>query len=300
MISILICIGLAVLVVVVFFAIVKAIVGGVERSRFRKRNRESQYSGSVIKEKDSFWTKAFYQARRTRAENLGDYGERRMATYLEDLPCEVYRVYNDILLRDGNYTTQVDHIIISRYGVFVIEMKNIHGKIYGTGKSEYWSQYLPDRGYKRYGYTQKHSIRNPLWQNAGHIRSLRKLVFGNDVPVYGIVVFPTEAELFVEVDQPVLYMWDVVAYIKSIRDVVLSEEDMEQFGDRLLRVASREASDRELHLTNIAENKLRREERVAAGLCPLCGSKLVLRKGRYGEFWGCSGYPRCSYILHES
>ncbi len=300
MISILICIGLAVFVVASIYAIVKAIVEGVERRRFRKRNRESQYSGSVIKEKDSFWTRAFYQARRTRAENLGDSGERRMATYLEDLPCEIYRVYNDILIRNGNYTTQVDHVIISRYGVFVIETKNIHGKVYGTGKSEYWSQYLPDQGYKRYGFTQKHKVRNPLWQNAGHIRSLRRSVFGDDVPIYGIVVFPTETDLNINVDQPVLNMWDVIPYIKTIRNVVLSEEQMEDYCQRLLKVSSREESDRERHLANIAMNKVRRDERLAAGLCPLCGSKLVLRNGKYGEFWGCSGYPRCTYILHES
>lgn len=32
-----------------------------------------------------------------------------------------------------------------------------------------------------------------------------------------------------------------------------------------------------------------------AGCCPECGSILVRRKGRYGEFWGCSGFPRCRY-----
>ena len=30
-------------------------------------------------------------------------------------------------------------------------------------------------------------------------------------------------------------------------------------------------------------------------LCPKCGSRLVVRKGRYGEFWGCSNYPNCNY-----
>jgi DNA topoisomerase-1 len=30
--------------------------------------------------------------------------------------------------------------------------------------------------------------------------------------------------------------------------------------------------------------------------CPLCGRPLVARKGRYGMFFGCSGYPECKYI----
>lgn len=293
-------IGFVVFVALALFAIVKSIVKSIERHRFRKRNRESQFSGTAVKEEKGFLDSVFSYTYKTRAEKLGDYGEHRMAAYLEDLPCEVYRVYNDILIRDGDYTTQVDHVIISRYGVFVIETKNIHGKIYGTGNSEYWSQYLPDQGYKRYGYTQKHTVRNPLWQNAGHIKWLRRLVFGNDVPIYGIVVFPTEADLYINAEQPVLNMWDVVAYIKSIRDIVLSEEQMSFYRRRLLEVVSQEESDREHHLVNIAMNKARRNERVASGLCPLCGSKLVLRNGKYGQFWGCSGYPSCNYILRDS
>lgn len=31
-------------------------------------------------------------------------------------------------------------------------------------------------------------------------------------------------------------------------------------------------------------------------VCPNCGSSLVIRKGRYGEFTACSNYPECKYI----
>ena len=33
--------------------------------------------------------------------------------------------------------------------------------------------------------------------------------------------------------------------------------------------------------------------------CPECGSPLVIRKGKYGEFTGCSNYPQCKYIKQE-
>lgn len=33
--------------------------------------------------------------------------------------------------------------------------------------------------------------------------------------------------------------------------------------------------------------------------CPECGSDLVIRKGKYGEFVGCSNYPKCKYIKKE-
>ena len=34
--------------------------------------------------------------------------------------------------------------------------------------------------------------------------------------------------------------------------------------------------------------------------CPKCGKPLVFRKGKYGEFIGCSGYPDCDYISNEN
>lgn len=33
--------------------------------------------------------------------------------------------------------------------------------------------------------------------------------------------------------------------------------------------------------------------------CPLCGSKLVVRNGRFGQFLACSGFPKCHYIKKE-
>ncbi len=37
------------------------------------------------------------------------------------------------------------------------------------------------------------------------------------------------------------------------------------------------------------------EGAAADAVCPNCGGVLVKRKGKFGEFWGCSSYPRCRY-----
>lgn len=298
--KILIYIGLVAVTAFLLFLMIKSIKESVERARFLKRNRETQYSGSAVKENQGFFSSVFNVKYGSRAESLGEYGERRVSSYLEDLPCEDYRVYNDLLIRDRNYTTQVDHIIISRYGVFVLETKNVHGKVYGSGNSEYWKQYLPDSGYTRNGFTQEHLLRNPIWQNAGHIKTLRRLVLGNDVPVYGIVVFPTETDLYVNCEQPVLHMWDVVPFIKQYRNEVLSTEQMGFYKRRLFEVISTSESDRKSHLENVHRNQERRDAAVASGRCPLCGGSLVLRNGKYGQFYGCSNYPKCTYKLNPS
>lgn len=297
--EILIYIGLAALGAFVLYRIVKSIIENVKRERFRKKNREAQFSGSAVKEKKGFWASVFSSNRSTWAERIGENGERTVSSYLADLECDDYQVFNDLLLRDGYYTTQIDHIILSRYGVFVIETKNVHGKVYGSGNAEFWKQYLPDWGYKRYGTTQEHQLRNPLWQNAGHIKSLRRLVFDNDIPIHGIVVFPYETDLYVTADQPVLKIWQVVPYIKQYRDKVLSADQLGFYRRRLLEVISTTESDRQQHLNNVNRNKERRDAAVASGKCPRCGGTLVLRTGKYGQFYGCSNYPRCNYILNK-
>lgn len=49
-----------------------------------------------------------------------------------------------------------------------------------------------------------------------------------------------------------------------------------------------------------AFDKLKKKEPEKTGeACPNCGSDLVIRKGRYGEFVACSNYPECKYIKTE-
>lgn len=50
----------------------------------------------------------------------------------------------------------------------------------------------------------------------------------------------------------------------------------------------------------LAFDKLPKKELVETGEnCPECGSPLVIRKGRYGEFVACSNFPECKYIKQE-
>ena len=283
----------------VLYKIVLSIIAAIKRNRFRRKNRGSQFSGAAHKEEKGIWESLITPKYASRAERIGVSGEKKVSSFLEDLPCEDYMVFNDLLIRDGKYTTQVDHVIISRYGIFVIETKNVHGKIYGSGNAEFWQQYLPDTGYKRYGYTQEHQLRNPILQNAGHIKTLRRLVFGFDIPIYGIVTFPNETDINVTADEPVLRMWDVVPFIKAYRDIILTADQVRYMRRSLIEVISTEESARKEHLDNVNHNKERRDAAISGGRCPRCGGYLVLRKGQYGEFYGCSNYPRCKYILNK-
>jgi hypothetical protein len=70
---------------------------------------------------------------------------------------------NNVTIRTRRGTTQIDHVIVSRYGVFVVETKNMSGWIFGRGDDPFWSK--TNRG-------NKLRFQNPLHQNASHIRAL--------------------------------------------------------------------------------------------------------------------------------
>lgn len=73
--------------------------------------------------------------------SIGKAGERHVARKLSWLPKE-YIVLNDIMLKTRYGTTQIDHVIVSPYGIFVIETKNYKGWIFGHENSEEWKQSL--------------------------------------------------------------------------------------------------------------------------------------------------------------
>lgn len=56
------------------------------------------------------------------------------------LDSNVYHLIPDVTLADGKGTTQIDHIVVSMFGIFVIETKNMKGWIYGNENQRRWTQ----------------------------------------------------------------------------------------------------------------------------------------------------------------
>ena len=221
----------------------------------------------------------------------GRRGEKQVAAFLSRLPKDEYRVINDLLIQKGGYSTQIDHVVISVYGVFVIETKYYRGWIYGGENSEFWTKNV---------YGHKYELRNPLWQNEGHIKTITKLIDDPGlVPIYNIVAFSSQAKLKVDRSLPVMYWRQIVPYIQKHKEPVMSESYAEEIYNTLLSANVEDKGARKQHLQSVKQNKQRRDNAVASGRCPKCGGMLVLREGRYGRFYGCSNYPRCTYTLNK-
>lgn len=97
--------------------------------------------------------------------------EKFAQKYLATLPARDYIVLSNLLLKNGERTAQIDNIVVSRFGAFVIEEKSHHGNVWGIGYSPTW------RTYYNYSAGQKfHPFQNPLIQNLFHISALKKIL----------------------------------------------------------------------------------------------------------------------------
>lgn len=229
--------------------------------------------------------------KRLKTITTGKLGEWSVARRLEQLPKEDYHVFNDVTLPTPNGTSQIDHLVVSRYGLFVIETKNYKGWIYGGENSEQWTQNI---------YGKKYSLYNPILQNAGHVRALKRVLkeFG-EVPIVPIVAFSQRGSVNVQTTEAhVVYWSDVKLVIGQYGEPKLSTETVDvicQMIESKRFDSTRETA--QMHRQNARRAKEQKIDAIDSGRCPRCGGRLVLRNGRYGRFWGCSNYPRCRFTI---
>jgi hypothetical protein len=215
----------------------------------------------------------------------GEYGEYAVASVLEKLPKE-YRVFNDVYLENKGFSSQIDHVVISQYGVFVIETKNYSGNVYGSEKAEHWTQYLNGEGYE---------FRNPILQNRSHELAIKNTLHIAPSCIIPIVVFLGGTDLHCNTTSAVLYTVQLCEYILNHQTIAFTPDGVERLARKLSESMVIDPNRRINHVRNIRQNIARQESQVANLICPRCGGKLVERKGKSGRFLGCSNYPHCKF-----
>ena len=221
----------------------------------------------------------------------GDWGESRVAKRLRKLKGEEYLVLNDLLLKTNRGSSQIDHIVISQYGIFVIETKNYSGWIFGNEKSEDWTQSI---------YRKKTKFRNPIKQNWSHIYALKDVLSDYKQATYHpIVVFTGNAELKnIESSIPVIYDHQLIRVIKEkARIPNLSIEQVKSIAIRLNDINIQYRKAKKQHVRQVRNHVQERKRKEKLKICPNCDGNLIVRDGQYGKFYGCSNYPRCKYKL---
>jgi len=130
-----------------------------------------------------------------------------------------YHLIKDATLPTADGTMQVDHIIVSQYGIFVIETKNMKGWIFGGEKQKMWTQQI---------YKHKNKFQNPLHQNYKHTKTLEHLLDLSNDKFHSIIIFTGEATFKTKMPENVLKR-GFTDYIKSKNSIVFSENEVAGF-----------------------------------------------------------------------
>lgn len=207
------------------------------------------------------------------------------------LPKKIYHVLRNVTLPTENGSTQIDHIVVSKYGVFVVETKNMKGWIFGSPDQHQWTQKI---------FKHSNKFQNPIYQNYKHLKSIEECFNVNIDALFSVIIFVGDSTFKTDMPENVTHTFGGLHYIKS--------KSVEKFTDmqaaelvcciesgRLIRSVKTDRA-HVAHVKQIVELKENRE------LCPKCGASMMIRVAKRGttageKFWGCSTYPRCKTIV---
>lgn len=142
---------------------------------------------------------------------IGELGEYKINIQLDQLPKDT-KYISDIMivnLKSRTGYSQIDHVVISPYGLFVIETKNYNGEIKGSRTDKYWRV------------NNRFNMYNPLKQNYGHIKALEKvLVEYSDIPLISMVSFTMRCRFSIDPELRIIESNELVVYDTELSEFI--------------------------------------------------------------------------------
>lgn len=216
-------------------------------------------------------------------ENAGQFGEFSIEYALTNGKLDGnFAVLKNLYVPIKGKTTEIDLLMIHEKGIFVFESKNYSGWIFGDSEQLNWIQCLQNG--------KKFHFYNPIRQNRTHISALAQYM---KIPVdvfTSCIVFSERCSLKKvppnNLEVMVVRRPDMLKEIRARLNnstAIFSDLEIRTMATKLSQLANRGSDEKQQHIKDIQTN------------CPFCGCKLVLRNGKYGQFWGCSAYPKCRF-----
>ena len=238
----------------------------------------------------------------TQNELTGSFGEW-LTKYYSKMMVDTLILHDVLIDAENDFKSQLDLIMIGVRGIYVVEVKTFtDAKIYGDYNKSRWYYY---RGGKKF------EIYSPVKQNEKHIKYLKNLLkdFG-DIPVFSIITMICDDFKVSNMSGDINNLQTVIcnslpAMTKGLvlfsenKPIVFEKEKQQQIYDYILNNQYEGKEARQKHKETVAEYQEKIKEQKNQKVCPYCNKSLVLRNGKYGEFYGCSNYPKCRYTLKE-
>ncbi|RQM78674.1 NERD domain-containing protein [Aeromonas jandaei] len=206
-----------------------------------------------------------------------------------------YHLLKNVTLPTPEGSTQIDHVLVSRFGLFVIETKNIKGWIFGNPAHKSWTQQL---------FRRRHSFQNPLRQNYLHLMTLKSLLGLADHQLHSVIYFIGDCTFKTPMPDNVMNR-GLIRYIKGKTTPVLTPVEVTRVIDTIQR--GRLAANWQTHKQHVAQLKARHNQPAVSSsqyspasvakaeipipyktshaqqCCPKCGCAMVLRTARRGN-----------------
>ena len=203
---------------------------------------------------------------------------------------EKYHLLKNVTLPTDNGTTQIDHVIVSKYGVFVIETKNMKGWIFGSPNQKQWTQKI---------FKHSSKFQNPIHQNYKHLKTLESCLTIPPESIFSVIVFIGDSTFKTDMPSNVTYAGGCIKYIKSQCTEILTQEQVYEVVSTIQ--SGRLQPSLKTNREHIAHVKKIIESKENDNTCPKCGSQMIVRESKKGanagnKFWGCSTFPKCRAI----
>ncbi len=202
---------------------------------------------------------------------------------------EQYKIFNNVIIRTERGSTQIDHVIVSPYGLFAVETKDKTGWIFGDANQKQWTQKI---------FNNTFQFQNPLHQNYAHTKSLSEYLGIEHEKIHSLVIFWGDCEFKTPMPDNVckggIFNNKFKNYIQSKKQVLFSPDIINLICSKLKDAKENSGLFSNWQHSNEVKNRYKSTTK-----CPKCGCDLVKRvsnKDNRNVFLGCSNYPRCKYI----
>jgi hypothetical protein len=180
----------------------------------------------------------------------GKVGEMFVAQIFDShLPKDKYTVIHNITLPTEDGSTQIDHIVLAQYGIFVVETKNMSGWIFGNQKQEFWTQKI---------FKKTSKFQNPLRQNYKHTQTLEKILKIDRKTIFPVVVFIGDSTFKTPMPENVVCGKEIIDYILSKKEKFLTQEQIYSIKNAIeTKMLKRSFATDSWHIKNFREIKMR-------------------------------------------
>ena len=175
----------------------------------------------------------------------GKLGEIKVSNTLNELDRDEYKVIDNIILYSDNKTHEIDNIVVSKYGLFIIEMNNYLGKVSGDKEQRNWTQYIGKKINKFY---------NPVKQNYGHMKCVSDVLKLDMRYLIPIVVFSNDTYIDSDV-RYVIHLRDLNKYIMRYKKNMYL--DVDEIYEKLISLNIKDKSVKKKHINSINKRKNR-------------------------------------------